>query len=451
MNIFKHNKKLKNFYILQLGQFISEFGNQMTSFGLVMWAYEKSGSVLSTSALTVCWLLPSVLLSFFAGSFIDLWNKKKIILAANAIATIFSVMTLILLFSNRLNISYLYVINFVLGAVNAFQDPALNVVVSQIVPKEFYTKIGGIRSFTSSFNTIFAPITATFLYILLGMKVITSVDLCTFIFAFVSLLLFVHIPEDNIKGQDKEQNKQENNEQKIVSSFEQFVSNCTEGLNYIVKYKGIFHLIIYMWFVNFIAAIYNCNFTPMILSRNGNNKFELGIVSGTIGVAGICGSILVTIMKEPKKRVPIIINTMLFSFLCCNGMLGIGRNFYVWTIAVFLGNCSVPFLTSNVEYIMRTKIPLEMQGRVFAARNTMQYISIPIGYILGGILTDKVLKPFMNKPSGVQRFLTVIVGNGKGAGNALIYVVIALMGFAGCCFFKFDKYMKSLDDKTVQE
>lgn len=431
MKTLKLNKKLRTFYILQLGQFISEFGSKMTSYGLIMWAYEQSGSVLSTSSLMVCTLLPSTLLSFFAGSFIDGWKKKKIMLAANAIATVFSLITVVLLFTNQLHIGYLYLINFSLGVVDAFADPAYNVAISMIVPKEYYTKISGYRSFTNAFNTTLAPIAATSLYALLGLKVILSFDLCSFIIAFLSLLLFVQVPDNIVKAQDK---------------HESFFSNCKQGIAYIVNRKDIFHLILFMAFVNFIAAIYNSGFTPMILSRNGHNKFELGLVSGMIGIGGICGSILVTIVKEPKKRVPVIINTMLFSFLVCNGLLGVGRNFYVWMFAVFAGNSTVPFLMANVEYIMRTKIPLEMQGRVFSARNTLQYFSIPVGYIFGGALTDKIIMPFMRKPSDLQHFFACLVGSGKGDGTGVIYVLIALAGFAGCCLFKFDRHIESLEE-----
>jgi predicted MFS family arabinose efflux permease len=430
----KSNNELRNFYLLQFGQFISQLGSKMTSFGLIMWAYEQTGSVLSTSSLTLCTLLPSTLLSFFAGSFIDSWKKKKVMLVCNVVSTILSLATLMLLFSDRLSIIYLYLINFTFGVVDAFQDPASNVMITLIVPKEYYTKISGFRSLTTTFTTTFAPIIATSLYALLGLKAIVTIDLFSFIFAFIVLLIFVHVPSDVIN-----------------KPFEKvaFSSNCRKGIDYIASKKDILHLIIYMAFINFIAAIYSCNFAPMILSRSGDNKLQLGFVSSMVGISGIIGSILVTLTKEPKKRVPVMINTMLFSFIVCNGMLGIGRNYYIWSLAVFMGNCLVPFLTANVEYIMRTKIPVEMQGRVFAARNTLQYFTIPLGYIVGGLLTDKLLEPFMNKTSLLQQFLSYIVGSGKGAGSGLIYVIIALLGAAGCCYFKFDKHLKSLDDETL--
>jgi len=431
MKHLKYNRKLKNFYILQLGQFVSQLGSKMTIFGLILWSYEKSGSVLSTSYLMLCSLLPSILLSFLAGSFIDRWNKKIIMLIADAIAAICSTIALTLLFANQLNLWHLYIINIILGIVDAFQEPASSVAISLLVPKEYYTKTSGLRSLSNACTTTFTPIIATSFYTLFELKAIIIVDLCTFIFAFTSLSFFVAIPNNIVNNPANNKN---------------LISNCMQGISYLIDRKNILHLIIFMGFVNLIAAIYNCNLTPMILSRNGNNKFQLGIVSSTIGIAGIVGSILVSIKKESKKRIPLILNIMTFSFLICNNMLGIGRNYILWTIAVFAGNCLVPFLLANVEYIMRTKVPLEMQGRVFAARNTLQYISIPIGYLLGGILTDKIFEPFMNKESILQQFFSHIIGNGKGSGSALVYIIIGLIGFFGCCLFRYDKHLKTLDE-----
>ncbi len=196
----------------------------------------------------------------------------------------------------------------------------------------------------------------------------------------------------------------------------------------------------------------------MVLSRNGNNETQLGIVTSAIGIAGLVGSILVTKIKRTNKRVTLILNIMSFSFLICNSLLGIGRNYYIWTIAVFLGNCLVPLLIANVEYILRTKIPIELQGRVFAARNTLQYISIPIGYLVGGVLADKIFEPFMTSSGmnmdvgsaggckkGVYQLLNLLVGQGKGSGIALIYIFIGILGFAGCCIFRLSKELRKLD------
>jgi MFS family permease len=428
--INKNLKELKSFFIFIMGQFVSQFGSKMTSYGLVLWAYKQSGSVLSTSFLTVCYLFPEILLSFIAGSVSDSWNKKKIILASDAIAAFFSCIVIGLLLTNNLRIEYLYFINIMLGITDAFQYPASEVTVSLLVSKENYMKTSGIQSFCNSFITIFSPVVTTSIYAFVGLTCIIFIDLITFLFAFLSLALWIKIPDITDKT-----NRQLT-----------FLKDCKQGLAYIVSRKEILHLILFMAFVNFIAAIYNNNLAPMILARNGNNDIQLGIVSSAIGIAGLFGSILVTKFPNTKKRIPFIFNIMTFSFLICNSLLGVGRNYYLWTLAVFMGNCFIPFLIAHVEYIMRTKVPVTIQGRVFSARNTMQYLTIPIGYLFGGFVADKVLTPFMSKPSHIQSLLQILVGEGKGSGIALIYLGIAVLGGVGCCVFRFSSPMKSLDD-----
>ena len=424
-------KELKNFLILWSSQSLSQFGSNMTSFSLIVWAFEKQDSVLSTSLLMICSLLPSILLSFLAGTFIDKCNKKIVMIVSDTIAAICSVFVLILLFNNRLEISYLYIINVIIGIMNAFQSPASSVAVTMIVPEKHYIKISGLQSLSFSMVTTFTPLVATAIYAFGGMKVILFIDLITFFVAFIVLLFCVNIPD------------YEAYKKKQKSST---LADCLEGISYIFKNKSILHLIIFMGFVNLIASIYNCNLTPMILSKTGNNKMILGIVTSFVGIGGIIGSILVTIKKPSKSKVNTIFNSITFSFLICNTLLGVGRNAYVWSFAVLAGNITVPFLTGNVEAIMRTKVPIDIQGRVFSARNTIQYAMIPIGYILGGILADKCFEPIMASNSNFKQILSIIVGSGKGSGISIIFIIIGFVGVTVCCMFRKNKYIKALDD-----
>ena len=430
MNIKLKNHELKDFYQLATGQFVSQFGSKMTSYGLVLWAYKESGSVLSTSLLLVCYQIPEVLLSFIAGSISDTWNKKKIMLIADSIAAVFSIAVIVLLFSQNLKIEYLYMINFMLGITDAFQNPASEVAVSLIVSRENYMKTSGLRSFFNSFSGIFVPIIAASLYAFCGLKFIVIIDLTTFCFSFITLVFFVKIPKLPETG----------------SEAESLYVKCRTGLRYIFSRREICSLIMFMAFINFIAAIYINLLSPLVLSRSFNNDIQLGIVSSAVGIAGLLGSIIVTRMRPVSKRVPLILNIMTFSFFACNGLLGIGRNYYVWTAAVFLGNLFIPLLTANVEYIMRTKIPVPMQGRVFSARNTLQYTSIPLGNLTAGYLADKVFEPFMKQESPVQRLLVCIVGGGNGNGIAFLYLCIAFAGVAGSIVFRRMKSMRKLDE-----
>ncbi len=428
MNFRKLNQQEKNYYLLIIGQFVSQFGSKLTSFGLILWSYKQSGSVLSMSLLSVCYLVPEVMLSFLSGAVSDKWNKKNIMLVADAIAAFFSTCVLLMLFTGTLRIEYLYLINFFLGVTDSFQFPASEVTISLIVPKENYMKISGINSFFISFIGIFAPIVATTVYAFFGLKIIVMIDLITFLFAFFTLAFGVRIPDHSTEEREKKS----------------LLSECIFGIRYLVTKKDIFSLVLFMGFVNLVAAVYNTDMAPMILLRNGNNDVQLGIVSSAISIAGLIGSIFVSRMPAPKKRISLILNIMTFSFLFCNGLLGIGRNYYVWTLAVFGGNVLIPFLTANVEYMMRTNIPIKLQGRVFAARNTLQYTSIPVGNLMGGILADKVFIPYI-RTSDLKPVWNVLVGTGDGAGLGLLYICIAILGVLGTCCFRFSRSLHQLN------
>lgn len=423
--------ELKNFYIFSLGQFVSQFGSKLSSYGFILWAYKENNSVLTTSLLGACYLVPEIFFSFIAGGISDSWNKKSIIILSDTMAGFLSLLVLILFSFNILEVKHLYIINFLLGIGDAFQNPASEVVISIIVSKENYIKTSGIRSFFNSFITIFVPICSVAIYSFSGLKYILIVDLLTFLFALLTLIFLVYIPE--IKSL-----KEEN-----INIFKQ----CIAGIKYIFYRKDILALIYFMGFINFIAGMYNTALAPMILSRTGNNDIQLGIVTSSIGISGLLGSLIVQKFPQPKKRVPLMANIMIFSFLICNILLGVGRNYIWWTIAVLAGHFFVPLLLANMEYFMRTKVPLEVQGKVFSARNTIQYATLPIGNLLCGILADNFFEPYMLGRGYGQEFFHYFTGEGSGSGLALMYIFLGLIGFIGSFLFKKNKNFNKLDEK----
>ena len=118
--------------------------------------------------------------------------------------------------------------------------------------------------------------------------------------------------------------------------------------------------------------MYNTALAPMILQEQEIMIFTWNCNS-SIGISGLLGSLIVQKFPQPKKRVPLMANIMIFSFLICNILLGVGRNYIWWTIAVLAGYFFVPLLLANMEYFMRTKVPLEVQGKVFFSK---KYYSI---------------------------------------------------------------------------
>jgi hypothetical protein len=107
----------------------------------------------------------------------------------------------------------------------------------------------------------------------------------------------------------------------------------------------------------------------------------------------------------------------------------LSRSLVFWVIAAFTSNIPMAFLNANLTAIMRTNIPIKMQGRVLSARDTIQYSTIPVGLFFGGVLADYVFEPLMTSTSLVQKILSVLFGTGKGSGIAVIFFIVGMVGF----------------------
>lgn len=429
-NLKTNIRELHTFLILWITQSFSSLGSAMTNFALVVWSYQQQGSALTTSLLAICSYAPYVLLSIFAGALSDRWNKKATMLVSDSFAAVCTVSVFILLTTGKLQIWHLYLINTLNGLMNTIQQPASDVSISLLAPKKHYQKVSGMRSLSNSLVTVLTPVLATSMLSFAGLRFVILFDLITFITAFVSLLCFVKIPQA---------------EEQSNAVKETVLQSAKSGLQYLKNNRGILDLILFLAVINFTASIFSAALPPMILSRRGGGELVLGMVNTVTGIATMFGSILVSVLPPPKSRVRVICNCLLFSMSTENFILAFGRSAPVWCLGAILGWVFIPVMNANMDVLFRTKIPIEMQGRVYSARNTLQFFTIPLGYLCGGILVDRVFEPFMARQS-MNSLWAAILGTGKGSGAALLFLVIGILGALSCLPFRADKNIWKLEE-----
>ena len=409
------NKIKKDFYILWSTQSLSQLGSALTEFALTLWLYEKTGSALSTATLTICTYAPYVIMSILAGAITDKFDKKKTMLVCDVLAALGTILVFVLYKTEQLAVWHLYAINALSGLMNTVQQPASEVAYALIVPKEYYQKTSGFQSLSRSLISIGSPLIASMLYGLSGLNGVIITDLVTFAIAFLALSFFIDLP-DASSGENKD-----NNVLKLAK----------EGLRFLKDNPLVLNVILFMSGVNFIASAFDAVLPALILpnARGGNNM--LGIVTSCSGIAMILGSLIVTIMPKPKDRVKVIYLSMLISLGIENFFLAFSRNPLIWCIGQVLGWLFVPVMSANQNVIMRNTIPVELQGRVYACRNTLQFFTIPIGLALGGFMVDYVCEPFMASIRSGQ-WLTMLFGSGKGSGAALMMFLLGVAGTVLC-------------------
>ena len=383
----KHSfKQLYSFLLLWGSQTVSQLGTAMTDYAVIIWVYSQKGTASSVTLLTVCTFLPTIFFRFLAGSMADRQNKKRIMLTADLLAACGTLAVLVLHSAEVLQIWYLYVINFLLSFMNAFQEPASFVAVSLLVPKEHYARAGGLQGFSGAAVSILAPALGALLLAAGGLNLVLIVDLATFAVAFLVLLFLIRIPEGERQKTEEEP----------------FSETCLAGIRYLKDHTAILRITLFLAVINFLAKLGNDGMLSLfILGRTGNNQSVLGMVESFTALGVLGGSLLATLMKPGKKRIPFIFITTGLVFTG-NIIQILTSRPWLWCAAAFGSYLLAAVMNVNLDTLMREKVPMEMQGRVFSAKSTLQNFTIPTALLLGGLLADTVFEPFMMEESPVQ-------------------------------------------------
>lgn len=404
---------LQNFFVLWSTQSLSQLGSSMTAFALTLWLYETTGSSLSTAALTICSYAPYVAMSIFAGALTDRFDKKKTMLVCDLLAALCTLTVFGLYRTGRLLVWHLYALNAFSGLMNTVQQPASEVAMTLVIPERYYQKTSGLRSLSNSLISIINPLAATALYAFAGLTSVVVVDLGSFLVAFIALLFFIHLPE------------------RTCERKESVFRLAREGLGFLRNNPMILTLILFMAGVNLVSSAFEAALPGYVLPNPKGSQAVLGLVTSCSGIAMVVGSLLVSVLPKPRDRVRVVYLTMLFSLGTENFILAFSREPLLWCIGQGIGWLLVPVMSANLDVILRGSIPVELQGRVYACRNALQFFTIPIGLFWGGFLVDAVCEPFMAVHRDLP-LLQTLFGTGKGSGAALMMFLLGVTGSLFC-------------------
>lgn len=405
---------LRSFFILWGSQAVSSLGTAMTNFALIIWVYNQKGTASSITLLTICSFLPTILFRFIAGAIADRWDKKRIMLLADLLAACGTVTVLALYSFAALQVWHLYIINFLLSFMNAFQKPAAYVATSLLVPKEQYLRVSGLQSFSGAVISILAPALGSTVLAFGGMTAVLITDLVSFAAAFVTLLLFIKIPAVV----------------RVTEGVrESILKSCMVGINFLREHPALLRIILFFAVINFIAKTGTDGMlSAFVLGRTGGNQQALGMAEGSVALGLLVGSVLVTLLKPAKSKVKVIFVGCGLSFLLGDVVMSLTPSLPFWIAAAFASYVPVAILGANLTAVLRAQVPIEMQGRVFSAMDTIKNGTIPLGLYLGGVFADHVFEPFMAAASPIQQALSVVFGTGKGSGMAVMFFIVGIVG-----------------------
>jgi MFS transporter, DHA3 family, macrolide efflux protein len=415
MTMWEASGGFRTFLVVWSGQLVSQVGTSMTSFALLIWVWERTGTATPIALLGVLSAVPALLTKLVAGTLVDRWNRQRVMMVADLVAGLCSFAILLLFAADTLQVGHLYITSIVVGITGTFQGLAYSASLTVLLPKAQYARARGLISLSEYMSLIGAPLLGGVLVAVIGIGGILMVDLLTFLFA-VGTLLIVRIPQPVSVDADVR-----------VPLWR----NSLLGYQYIMQRRGLLGLLLIVLAFSFAESLAFPLITPMILARTGGDEVILGTVRSLQGVGGVTGGLLLVVWGGPKRRIHGVLMGVILTGLLGDALMGLGRSLPVWIAAALGLELFIPLMLGSYHAIWQSKVKPHLQGRVFAARDLIATVGEPVARILSALLADTVVGPAMQPNGTLTPLFGNLFGTGDGAGMALIMFFGGLFT-AGC-------------------
>ncbi|HLB47236.1 MAG TPA: MFS transporter [Anaerolineales bacterium] len=404
------------FTTVWLGQIVSVLATNMTQFALTIWVFEKTGSATALGLMNVFFITPFLIVSPFAGVMVDRHNRRLMMMLSDLGAGLATVAILVLQAMGALQVWHLYITASITGVFQAFQWPAYSAAISTMVSKEQYGRANGMMSLVEAGPAVASPLLAGALLPIIGLTGVMLVDVITFVFA-IGALLVVHVPQP----QTTEAGRQGQGG---------ILKESVYGFKYIFARPGLLGLQLVFLVGNLMAGIGFTVLAPMILARTNSDELTFGGVQSAGAIGGVVGGVVMSAWGGPKRRVHGVLIGWAVTGLLSQTLVGLGRGFPIWAVAMFVGGFFIPIINGSNQAIWQAKVAPEVQGRVFASRRLIAWITQPLSPLIAGPLADFVLEPAMRDGGNLTGTFGWLVGTGPGAGMALLMVITGVFATA---------------------
>ena len=397
------------FVLVAVGQIVSLTGSGLTGFALGAWVYQRTHSTTQFAMILVFTLLPSLIIAPLAGALVDRWDRRRVMILADAGAGLCTLAMALLLFAGQLQVWHIYIAMGLGSIFRGFQTPAYIASVSLLAPKEQLGRANGIMQFGDTSRYLFSPLLAGWLMGSIGVAGVMLIDFATFLFA-VSTCLIVRFPRPKAPTTGAARQGSLGRE-------------ALFGWQYIVARPGLLALLAMYALSNYATLMVDTVLPPMLL--NLTTPAVVGSVLSAGGVGMLAGSVLMSAWGGPKRRIYGALGFMLpigVSVVLMGGLTSIPL------IAAATLGYYFPFPITNGcdQAIWQSKVAPDIQGRVFAIRRMIAFSVIPLAYLTAGPLADRVFEPLVaNGP--LAAILAPIIGVGQGRGMGLLISTMGLL------------------------
>lgn len=399
------NKKVSlqfnKFLLLWSGQMVSAIGGGLTSFGLGVYVFNQTGSAAGMALVTLLAFLPALLLSVPAGVLADRYDRRLLMMLGDGMSAIGILYILICMLLGEAALYQICIGVFISSVFSALLEPAYRATVTDLLTKEEYSKASGMVSVAGSTRYLISPLLAGLLLAFSDIKLLLILDICTFFFTVST----TGIVKRGLAA-------------KAAELKESFRDSLRGGWRAVTQKKGVLVLIMVSALLTCFMGAFQILAEPLLLDFT--SSLVLGITE-TICACGMLLSGLLLGFRGIKKDYVKVLCLSLFVAGIAMVVFGLKENIYLIGVAGFCFFAMLPFANNCLDYLVRTNIAGDMQGRAWGLIGFMSQIGYVAAYGTAGLLADGIA-------NGMQ------TGVGRGAAVVIIISGILLAATAAVLF-----------------
>ncbi|MBO4579832.1 MAG: MFS transporter [Clostridiales bacterium] len=396
----KTKSNYSKFLLLWSGELISSIGGGLSSFGLGIYIYQKTGSAAGMAFMTLLAFLPALLLRVPAGVLADKYDRRLLMMIGDGCSGLGVLFILLCMLTGEAQIWQIYVGVTISSVFTALLEPAFTATITDLLTKEQYSKANGLVSLAGSARYLFSPVIAGFLLAVSDIKLLLIIDICTFFLTVVCAA----VVRKGLKT-------------KPIENKDPFMKSLKEGWRAVAGIRGLLLLVIVSSILTLFIGVFQVLAEPFVLSFA--DAKTTGIVETVCASGMLAGGIVLGVFGIKKHFTKVLSISLIFSGI---GMAGFGlfHNFYIISAFGFIFFVGMAFANNSLDYLVRTNIPDELQGRAWGLIGLISQMGYVVAYLFSGLLADGI-GHVTEQGAGFGSSVMIII---SGIGLASISVLI---------------------------
>lgn len=363
--------KYKNYRFWFIGQIISLLGSwvQTTAQGYLIYELTSSSSYLGI--VTFVSGIPVIFFMLYGGVIADRVSKKKLLFVTQSVMMLCSLVLSWLIYFNYIRPWHILVTAFIVGIANAFEVPARQAFVVELVDKKDLANAIALNSIIFNLGVFVGPAIGGFLYAYQGAYICFLINGISFI-AILIALLFINISV---------------NSHKIINhSLNQ---DIIEGIKYVKRHP----IIIFLIFNIFILSILGLSIQTIVpvwaVRILHGDSVTTGLLYSSRGLGAMMGSLIVAVLTRYNlTQTLFFIGLSLFPIILF--IFSLNDIMFLALILLFVLGVISMLILNNSKVLVQMFVQDEFRGRVLSIYTLMFWGTMPLGGLLIGLLAENL-------------------------------------------------------------